>query len=678
MKNALHIALRAILIVVLTCAVVSCASDDDDESDASVPVEQAAPALKLAEDLAATWMHDYDPEAVGWSWDQAILMLGIWDLYDLTGREAYRDYVAAWLDHHIDAGYAVASNDAARVALRVWRETGAARHRAVVDEGRAYIFTQAPRLPDGSLARTESADNREMLADKLFTNTFLLELAETNGDEEAAREAVFQFEKFAEHLRDPETGLYHHLYRDDTGKVLPADNSYWGRANGWIVAASGLALATMSDTDDGYAGIRERYEAQLGRLRDLMHPSGRWPTIVNRSQSYLETSVGPLMALGIYQAHRVGLATEDDLATARAALAGALAQVVTDQRGETLLLGTSFGTGPAASWQAYNYILNGEQVSYGVGLLLQAVVAQAKYDPEAVARDYADTDETYIAPPTGDDPTEWGYFHLARGNFREASASFEDALSQNGADAGALWGATLIDASRLIFEVVGGLERDEDPAAILASLLPRARSLGETMRERMGVIESDDDFSRRMERFVITEMGGSMAIGAVEVDLGEAYLFDALGRLLVGVVDIADAIGAKAATDYATGRRPFEHIAMEKTLNPAALASGLREIARALDKLMHGIRAIDAETDDQSDDLIPANLLALTGEFKIPGLVMPTPVDEILAGLGLDAESLFGGEPMPQALLDRLGAVRRLVSGLADLVQGASSTEVGE
>ena len=139
--------------------------------------------------------------------------------------------------------------------------------------------------------------------------------------------------------------------------------------------------------------------------------------------------------------------------------------------------------------------------------------------------------------------------------------------------------------------------------------------------------------------------------------------------MLWGLADVFDALGKDAATAGLALANPWTLLsANEKVIDEDQLIAGLDEIIAGLDQLMTGIEVIDAETDDQSNDLIPSNLLRLEGEFKLPGILLPTPVDQLLEDLGINPDELFNGEPMPDALLELLQQVRNVIQLVRNLL----------
>ena len=679
-----HRAWRFVLAAALTLALVACgpssrssgtpspAAVDDDSSP-------AADLLPTARALADTWIASYSPETMGWSWDSGLLMLGIWDLWELTQDASYHDYVKAWMDYQLGVGYFIAYNDhvpPARLALRLWQETGEAKYRQPVDDAKSYIFERAPRLTDGALVHMGWQTPDQIWVDTLYMITpFLAEAGAADRDAACWNEAVLQFTLFAKHLRDLDTGLYRHRYDQRTNALTPPVEDYWGRGNAWVVAASGVSLHWLPPSTTGLAGVLSRLDEQLTAMAGLQRADNRWTTIMNRAATYPETSVGALVAYGIYEAAAAKQASDAQLTLADKALRGALDQVVVDAAHETMTLGTSYGTAPS-TWEMYNYVLKGEQVDYGVGAILLAIAARANLGrTDALPAAHA-TPETYISPPTGADPATWGWFYVARGNFDAALKSFDQAIGADAEDPEAQLGVALIGGVRFAMAVLSEIDRWQGTAEgflqFLQNVLTKGLAAGNDLLPRTQILTDDAKFTYIMQRLVITEQGGSSAVGTVELSLGDAYLLQAAAEALIGLGDIGQALGivetAKLYHEKNWLRGLVRRIRALPKFSASQLGEGLDALIAAVDALVNSIHAIDAETDDQNIELIPRNVIYLTGDWHIPGVLLPTPVTDLLRSLGLNPATLFGGKPMPGALLDFLAEVRSVLAFVRGLL----------
>ncbi len=648
--------------------------DDDDATEDEV--------LATAIALADTWTAYHDPASLAWSWDAAVLMMGLMDLSRVTGEASYADYALAWLDHHIDAGYTIASSDSAvpaYVALLAWRATGDDRYLAVGDDAWDYIENKAGRTSDGGLNHLGWISGNELWIDSLFmVGPFLMDYADATGDDAPAREYAKQLNIFRRHLRDDATGLYRHQYDDDTGEVAPAEALFWGRGNGWVFAAQNIAATRLPDS--ARADLEFDLEADLDAMRasivSMTPRDGRFHTIVNEAASYRETSAGLLFAYGLATAVRDGR-------TDRAAsidwierwIAGAMREIAEDAAQDTLLLGVSYGTSPG-DLAYYNQVMKGENVSYGIGAFLLAAVAREDIGPErALARpSVRKADETYVEHPIPCEGSTCGKFHLARGNFDRAKGSFAEALASNGADSEALFYDALVDTVRVGVGVVQQLDKEYvgeiDMDGVIAWLAAQRPAL-QSVSARMAGAEANAEFSSRLERLLIIESGGHNAVGEREYDLGEAFLVDAVAHVLSGGLALLGG-GEKsftlphgAAGWIAAIRDAHRAFAARATKSEADDA--IDEIISGIDDLVAGINAIMAEIDDQSDDLIPKNLLKLEGTFGIPGILPETDVKELVAGLGLPAD-LLANLDMPEALIDLLETIRAVLEAVKLIV----------
>ncbi|MCZ7582770.1 MAG: glycoside hydrolase family 88 protein [Deltaproteobacteria bacterium] len=330
--------------ILMTMMTTTRESDDDTAADGDI-------ALALARDLADTWLTTFAPHQNAWSWDAGILMIGLLDLAETTGDPRYEDYVRDWLDHHIDAGYNISSSDTSvpgYSALRLYEKYGHAKYLTVADDVWHYIRDVAGRTSDGGLNHLGWISGNQIWIDTLFMiGPFLMRYAERTGDDAPYEEYALQLDVFRTHLRSPEFAFYRHRYDDDTGEVAPEDDLFWGRGNGWVFAAQSLALGEMPEsvTSSLSFDLRADLDEMEAAFDESRAGAPRLTTILNVPETYRETSVGLLVAYGkLLRSREDGEPRMDDVEDL---LQGAIDQIVVDEAGDTLLLGTSYGTSPA-------------------------------------------------------------------------------------------------------------------------------------------------------------------------------------------------------------------------------------------------------------------------------------------------------------------------------------------
>lgn len=360
----------------------------DAASDAALPslgplVTDRAPTgatLALARRIADTALERTRAEAVGWDWGEAVLMLGIWDVYRATGVTRYRAYVQSWMDHHIDAGYEIWSSDSCAptaLATALWVETGDPRYRSVVEDGLKYLREDALRTPEGGLNHlgTQGVLGVSLWADSLFMfGNVLTGWGEASGE-------LAPLEDYAEQF-----GIFQRLMQTDSGWFVHAAHSefpqepdvYWARANAWIIAAAYDHLRVRR----GRGARLVEMEAAAKRLVDASlasqdQASGLWWTVVNRpGETYLETSASALFAFGLARGVRAGYLSADVLPAIERAMTGVRAQVRTGEDGQPIVGGIS-GPTNVGTFDYYASVKVGDDIPYGVGAVLLALVETA-------------------------------------------------------------------------------------------------------------------------------------------------------------------------------------------------------------------------------------------------------------------------------------------------------------
>jgi hypothetical protein len=118
----------------------------------------------------------------------------------------------------------------------------------------------------------------------------------------------------------------------------------------------------------------------------------------------------------------------------------------------------------------------------------------------------------------------------------------------------------------------------------------------DTALARLATIESDKNF-----KYVINKKLGRLAKDR-ELDLGEIYLLDVVGSLFKGIFHDLLAYNWNYSTTSPLSEESFATLKLDGKENmELARISFIRAMAKQID----GINHIDAETDDQADDLIP-------------------------------------------------------------------------
>ena len=103
--------------------------------------------------------------------------------------------------------------------------------------------------------------------------------------------------KFSEHLMDPATGLFDHAWFVNAGEADPA--FHWARGDAWVVMAMAELLSVMPETHPDRPKVLELFRRTVRGHVPFQSPTGFWHQLIDRSDSYLETSATAMYTFAI-------------------------------------------------------------------------------------------------------------------------------------------------------------------------------------------------------------------------------------------------------------------------------------------------------------------------------------------------------------------------------------------
>ena len=230
-----------------------------------------------------------------------------------------------------------------------------------------FIAHQQYRYQDGMFARLRPVKNTVWL-DDMFMGIPALAL---HGDIE---EATRQFQLFHEKMWVPEKNLYRHgLVLDETNtskNPRSAWAAFWGRANGWAL----LTACELLDVQESPL-IMNYFKAHLDGLLPLQHHDGAWHQLLDRPDTYLETSCTAIYCYCIAHAINKGWLDAEQYG-AQAILAWNYVNAHVNAQGQ--VEGTCVGTGLAfdPAFYAYRPVNNFAAHGYGPALWAGAEIYQ--------------------------------------------------------------------------------------------------------------------------------------------------------------------------------------------------------------------------------------------------------------------------------------------------------------
>ncbi|MGB9626341.1 MAG: glycoside hydrolase family 88/105 protein [Phycisphaerae bacterium] len=319
------------------------------------------------------------PEPPPFDWGEGVLMAGMIQAGLATDEPRYVAFVQRWADHWRDKGLAPILAGAPQGEERgycghwgpgfpvvmLYEETKDPSYLATARQIAEFIETKATRTPDGGLGHW--AGNYQLWADTLYMVCPLMaSLGRIESRPAYTREAVRQLEIFTRHCRDNKTGLFYHMYDQPTAKRVGV---LWGRGNGWVVMSYVEVLRNLDRTSPEFARLSADFQRLVRALLAVQDKdTGLWHTVLDRPDSYIETSASAMILYGFAEGTRLGLVDGVDREEA-AAWFGLCSKA--NDGGH--VIDVSGGTSPAA-YEAYANKVRGTE-SWGTGAFLLAASA---------------------------------------------------------------------------------------------------------------------------------------------------------------------------------------------------------------------------------------------------------------------------------------------------------------
>ncbi|GAB3642420.1 glycoside hydrolase family 88/105 protein [Spirosoma arcticum] len=217
--------------------------------------------------------------------------------------------------------------------------------RPQIDTYIDYITKKEHRLADGTLARNRPQPNTLWLDDLFMAVPALAQMGRLTGDAKYYDEAVKQVLQFSQRMFNRQKGLYMHGWVEG---MSDHPEFHWARANGWAIMTKVELLDVLPANHPGRAAVLDLLLAHVRGLAACQSGSGFWHQLLDRNDSYLETSATAIYVFSIARAINRGWI--DGLAYAPMTLLGwnAVSTKVTDKgQVEGTCVGTGMGFDPA-------------------------------------------------------------------------------------------------------------------------------------------------------------------------------------------------------------------------------------------------------------------------------------------------------------------------------------------
>jgi unsaturated rhamnogalacturonyl hydrolase len=211
-------------------------------------------------------------------------------------------------------------------------------------------------------------------ADDLYMSVpFLARMGKITGDNKYFDDAILQVENFNKYLYDAGTGLYLHCYYTDVARQGVA---HWGRCNGWLAMAQVELLNLLPANHPKRKHLLDLLTRQIAGFARYQDVSGLWHQVLDKNDSYLETSATAMFTYAVAKAVNEGWIAKTYISIAKDGWEGIASKIDAEGRISDICIGT--GTSEAIRFY-YNRPrpLND---THGIGPVLLASSEMIRYE----------------------------------------------------------------------------------------------------------------------------------------------------------------------------------------------------------------------------------------------------------------------------------------------------------
>lgn len=217
------------------------------------------------------------------------------------------------------------------------------------------------RLSDRTFARHRPQRNTIWLDDMYMGIPTIAYRGVYTGETKYFDEAATMYKNFVRRMWVPEKGIYRHGYVEG---LTEQPTYHWARANGWALLTTVELLDMLPQNHPDRLFIMLQLRKHVRGLASYQSSEGFWHQLLDRADSYLETSATAIYVYSI--AHAVNEGWLDGITYGPVAQLGwqALATQITDKG---LVKGTCVGTGMAFDPAFYYYRPVSAAAAHGYG-----------------------------------------------------------------------------------------------------------------------------------------------------------------------------------------------------------------------------------------------------------------------------------------------------------------------
>lgn len=187
--------------------------------------------------------------------------------------------------------------------LEVYETVKRPEYKAYLEKAAKHLTEERLRLPDGTFVRTFPHKNTLWADDLYMSVPFLARTGKFTGQPKYFDDAVKQVINFNKYLWDAEKEIYWHAWYSDLKRNGVA---HWGRCNGWILLSQVHLLDRLPPNHPQRPRLLQLLERQILGIAKYQSAEGLWHQVLDKNDSYLESSCSAMFVYGIAHAVNQG------------------------------------------------------------------------------------------------------------------------------------------------------------------------------------------------------------------------------------------------------------------------------------------------------------------------------------------------------------------------------------
>lgn len=273
-------------------------------------IQKIISSLQTLEGTVVEKNNSYDVSMKQWDWPQGVALFAVYQYYEICRNPELLAYLEQWFGQHFEQGLPPVDVNRTCPMLTLtylYEETKKPEYKKHLDAWCDSLLAGLPRTEEGGFTHyiVTLPNEGQLWDDTLYMAVlFLARMGQLRADKSLEQESVRQFLVHIKYLTDTRTGLLFHGWNFN-GRHNFA-RARWGRGNSWYTAGLVDYLAMTSLEPGVEAYLLSTLEQQVRALQSCQDASGLWHTILDRPDTYLETSASSAFAYGILKAVREG------------------------------------------------------------------------------------------------------------------------------------------------------------------------------------------------------------------------------------------------------------------------------------------------------------------------------------------------------------------------------------